>query len=165
MLKNLTVFWTLVWHKWHLKGPFLCNLLDFTGFQRFGELFKDYDLLMNFQPGFDGRLWPKIEFSCQKTLTFQFVNWIFDKLALLMDLDLGLVTPGDLGPEGLAWIGTSVARVLCRAGHHVGLKWINHRSLMLKLFWHDLFPTLCQNEAGLNRSKSQSWMIISQNRK
>ena len=108
---------------------------------------------------------PRYEFSYQKTLTFQFVNWIFDKLALLMDLDLGLVTPGDLGPEGLAWIGTSVARVLCRAAHHVGLKWINHRSLMLKLFWHDLFPTLCQNWAGLNRSKSQSWMIISQNRK
>ena len=45
---------------------------------------------------------PRYEFSYQKTLTFQFVNWIFDKLALLMDLDLGLETPGDLGPEGLA---------------------------------------------------------------
>ena len=162
MLKNLTVFWTLVWHKWHLKGPFVwflrvCKDLESNS--------KTMTCSWTFSRVLMVGCGPRYEFSCQKTLTFQFVNWIFDKLALLMDLDLGLVTPGDLGPEGLAWIGTSVARVLCRAAHHVGLKWINHRSLMLKLFWHDLFPTLCQNEAGLNRSKSQSWMIISQNRK
>ena len=57
---------------------------------------------MNFQPGLRVVCGPRYEFSYLKTLTFQFVNWIFDKLALLMDLDLGLETPGDLGPEGLA---------------------------------------------------------------
>ena len=166
MLNKLdSLFWTLVWHKWHLKGP---SCVIFWILRVFKDL-ESYSKTMTCSWTFSRVLMvdcgPRYEFSYQKTLTFQFVNWIFDKLALLMDLDLGLVTPGDLGPEGLAWIGTSVARVLCRAAHHVGLKWINHRSLMLKLFWHDLFPTLCQNWTGLNRSKSQSWMIISQNRK